>query len=290
MKPFLLLALVAAALSLSACYYDPYSSGWSGGGYYSGGTSFVYTSSSYWVYDPWVRCYYDRRRHCYYDPWLNGYYPRGYCPRPVRGVPHPYGWNGRGKCPPPRGINSRYLDNRRERVAQLRRSNHDWANQVRAGSVDRGGNWSQQRLAAIRDFGQNPGSQNRADNRSRDNRGNRPDRNASGGFWSAPNSPAGAANRGGNRGANRQADAWSGNRRGNVNQGQVVRPNTRASGGGAARQPQRTPQVNRQVPPQRQGQVRSQPTPSPQSNRSNARSRGATQAPEQGWSRLQQRR
>lgn len=278
MRPLLLLSLVAAALSLASCYYDPYSYGWSGGGYSSVGTSFVYTSSSHWIYDPWVRCYYDRRRHCYYDPWLRGYYPRGYCPRPVHGVPHPHGWNGRGHLAPPRSPNSRYLDNRRERYLQLRQTDYAWANQVRAGSRHRGGNWSQQRLAAIQSFGANPASQAPAAGRGR--RG----ANTTGGAWGP-----------GTRGtppSNPPSRQRIGQRQGRLGPGPAAVPNTRTRGANRS-----TPATGGQLPQARQAprtQARSTPqvrqAPPATTTQPAPRSRSGTNpSTPQGWSRLQRR-
>lgn len=125
----ILFAMLTLGLATS-CYYTPYDSYSSG--FSTGGTSFVYTSNDRWLYDPAIRCYYDRQRSCYYDPWLNGYYPSGYAPRPVYGVPHPYGWNGRGNCPVPRSVRYTQIDRYNDRVDLLRARNYQWAQQVRA--------------------------------------------------------------------------------------------------------------------------------------------------------------
>ena len=130
-------ALALATLGATSCYYDPYyGGGGGGGGYYSGGggisTTFIYTSSDRWLYDPLVYCYYDRYRGCYYDPYLYGYYPVGYCPRPLYGAYHPHGWYpGRGVLAPPSGFRDRYLSNYQNRVQQLKARNYRWANNVR---------------------------------------------------------------------------------------------------------------------------------------------------------------
>jgi hypothetical protein len=86
-----------------------------------------------------VRCYYDRRRSCYYDPYLYGYYPRGYRPRPIYNCPHPYGWGGKGHAPVPNGINSRTLNQKQDRVAQLQARNYSWARQARVGDYSNEG-------------------------------------------------------------------------------------------------------------------------------------------------------
>ena len=147
-------------LMLSSCYYDSYGYGGSYSGYsdsygFSGGTAFIHTSSDRWFYDPGVRCYYDRHRSCYYDPWLNGYYPRGYCPLPVSHVPHPYGWSGRGACPIPRGVNSRFIDRYQDRIALLRAQNHEWARRVKAQQTAQAQQWRQARARAAANYAQN---------------------------------------------------------------------------------------------------------------------------------------
>lgn len=126
--------LAAATLGLApSCYYGAYDYGYADSyGYSGGGTSFIYTSSDQWLYDPVVYCYYDRHRGCYYDPWLGGYYPRGYCPTPVYGMPHPYGWNGSGHCPTPRDVHNHQIDRYRDRLALIRERNFQWADNVRA--------------------------------------------------------------------------------------------------------------------------------------------------------------
>lgn len=120
----------AAFVALTAsCYYSPYDTvGYSSSvGFATGGTTFIHTSSNRWLYDPTVRCYFDNHRRCFYDPWIGGYYPVGYCPPPIRHVPHPYGWSGRGYCPPPTRIHNRCIDGYHDRVGLLRSRNLAWA-------------------------------------------------------------------------------------------------------------------------------------------------------------------
>lgn len=151
MRKALRILLAAGALVLAtSCYYNPYDYGYSDAYGYSGAvsTSFVYTSSDRWLYDPVVRCYYDRHRSCYYDPWAGGYYARGYCPRPVRGVPHPYGWNGRGKCPTPRNVRYHHLNRNHDRIAHYRSRNYPWASQVHHHGHANNQAWRQNRLHA----------------------------------------------------------------------------------------------------------------------------------------------
>ncbi|MCU0750473.1 MAG: hypothetical protein MUF13_13095 [Akkermansiaceae bacterium] len=176
----------AAALTFSSCAYDPYyssvggsySTGY-GDGYGYGGSNFstsvfVSTGDARWGYDPYCYSYYDYHRRAYYDPYLNGYYPIGYRPPVVVGVPHPYGWRpGGGYCPPPRYIRNTTVVNYRNREDLYRRTNYDWAPQVRkgqysAGVPDRrpGGNVSNQRPTNTRPSmnqggSQRPQSQNR---------------------------------------------------------------------------------------------------------------------------------
>ncbi|GAA5482289.1 hypothetical protein [Haloferula sargassicola] len=139
------LALVAlAAAGFSSCVYDPYGMDYSSSYGYSGGTTFVQTSSSRWLYDPSVRCYYDVQRSLYYDPFLYGYYPSGYCPRPIYHAPHPYGWNGHGACPTPRDVRYHQLSNYRQRVDLLRQRNYDWAQKVRIRQDAAVANWQRQ--------------------------------------------------------------------------------------------------------------------------------------------------
>jgi len=158
MKHFCRIALIAlCAGSLASCYYPGgYDSGYGGYadtyGYSGGGTTFIHTSSNRWFYDSSVRCYYDRTRHCYYDPWLNGYYPRGYCPRPVAHVPHPYGWSGKGACPVPYNVNHRQIDRYKDRVALLHAKNHAWARNVKAQHQANARNWQQQRAKQASQF------------------------------------------------------------------------------------------------------------------------------------------
>lgn len=146
-----------AALMLASCYYDGYSYGLSSGGGY-GSTSLVYTSSSRWVYDPYVRCYYDYNRRCYYDPYLCGYYPRNYCPRPIYGVPHPYGWSGRGKCPLPRNVNNRSFNHGYDRVAHLRTQNPRWGKSVQVRNDAMVNRWQANRLQTLSQGPSRPGS------------------------------------------------------------------------------------------------------------------------------------
>lgn len=160
----------AAALTFSSCAYDPYytsvggsySSGY-GDGYGYGGSNFstsvfVSTGDARWGYDPYCYSYYDYHRRCYYDPYLNGYYPVGYRPPVVVGVPHPHDWRpGRGYCPPPTYIRNTTVVNYRNREDLYRKTNYDWAPQVRrgqsyAGVADRrpGGYASNQRPNSYR--------------------------------------------------------------------------------------------------------------------------------------------
>jgi hypothetical protein len=136
MKKILVLAASSAAILLSSCYYDPnvsssfgYNSYGGGGGGYSSSV-FVSTGDDRWAYDPYRYSYYDRYRRSYYDPYLNGYYPVGYVPIAVRGAPHPYGWSGRGYCPPPRRINTRNLGRNDDRVSSYAAANYNWSRQV----------------------------------------------------------------------------------------------------------------------------------------------------------------
>jgi hypothetical protein len=141
----------AAALSFSSCAYDPYytsvggsySSGY-GDGYGYGGSNFtssvfVSTGDARWGYDPYCYSYYDYNRRCYYDPYLNGYYPVGYRPPVVVGVPHPHDWHpGREYCPPPTYVRNTTVVNYRNREDLYRRTNYDWAPQVRRGPYSAG--------------------------------------------------------------------------------------------------------------------------------------------------------
>lgn len=133
----------AIALGLGACAYDPYYSGNTrtavsvghGYGHGYGGSSFSTslfwsTGDSRWGYDPYARAYYDHHRRAYYDPYLYGYYPVGYRPTILVGVPHPYGYR-QGWCPPPRRITNVTVVNYRNRESAYRRTNHDWARNVR---------------------------------------------------------------------------------------------------------------------------------------------------------------
>jgi hypothetical protein len=152
----LLGALCAGAVS--SCYYPGYDDGYSSGmGYTGGGASFAYTSSDRWFYDTSVNCYYDRTRHAYYDPWLNGYYPSGYCPQPVTYVPHPYGWNGHGTCPPPRGVNYRTIDRYNDRVALLKAQKHAWAVNVKAQHHENSQRWREQQTRYAEQFAKKTG-------------------------------------------------------------------------------------------------------------------------------------
>jgi hypothetical protein len=153
----LLLALAACVgvALISSCTYDPYAySGYgSGTATYSVsygsdhgygydpydvavpaaiGLTLIATSSPYWGYDPYRYAYYDYRQQCYYDPWLDSYYPHGYRPRPVYGVPHPYGWRpGHGVCPYPRHPYRRWVNNHYDRLQGLKASHYAWAQKVR---------------------------------------------------------------------------------------------------------------------------------------------------------------
>jgi flagellar biosynthesis GTPase FlhF len=156
-------AAAASALFLASCYYDPYysggsygGSGYGGGSYSSGGglsTTFVYTSSDRWLYDPVVYCYYDRHRRCYYDPYLYGYYPVGYCPRPLHGAYHPHGWRpGSSYCPPPSNFRDRYLTNYQNRMANLKAANVAWAAKVHESNDRQAEAWRNQRARAAEKF------------------------------------------------------------------------------------------------------------------------------------------
>jgi hypothetical protein len=143
----LTVSALAAAMLASSCAYDPYysSAGGSydsynsgyGAGFGYGGRNFstsyfVSTGDPRWGYDPYCYSYYDYRSRRYYDPYLYGYYPVGYRPPVVVGVPHPYGWRpGRGYCPPPSRVRDVTVVNYHNRVDAYRRSNYDWATQVR---------------------------------------------------------------------------------------------------------------------------------------------------------------
>lgn len=168
----------AAAFSMflaTSCYYDGYAGGGyssagyaydSGYGYSGGGTTFVYTSSDRWFYDPEVYCYYDRYRRCYYDPYLYGYYPVGYCPRPVYGLPHPGGWRpGSRYCPPPSGFRDRRLSSYDNRVALLRQRDYSWSRSVRERNIGNESAWRNQRVRSADSFRE----------RRDDNGGRRPD-------------------------------------------------------------------------------------------------------------------
>lgn len=156
-----ILALTSAvfALGTTSCYYgSEYAYTQTSGGYGSGyghsgiSTSFVYTTSDAWIYDPVVRCYYDRRRHAYYDPYLYGYYPRGYTPRPIAYVPHPHGWSGRGRIAPPRSVRSRNLQRHEHRADLLRERNYAWARNRSGGSRDVSRDWQRQRARSAANF------------------------------------------------------------------------------------------------------------------------------------------
>jgi hypothetical protein len=141
----------ATAVTFSSCTYDPnytsvsgsYSSGY-GDGYGYGGSNFsssvfVSTGNPRWGYDPYCYSYYDYHRRCYYDPYLNGYYPVGYRPPVVVGVPHPHDWRpGHGYCPPPSYIRNTTVVNYRNREDLYRKTNYDWAPQVRRGQYSAG--------------------------------------------------------------------------------------------------------------------------------------------------------
>jgi hypothetical protein len=151
-------AAAFATLIATSCYYDPYSYGgdsFGGGGYGGGslGTTFVYTGSDRWLYDPAVFCYYDRYRRCYYDPYLYGYYPVGYCPRPIYGAYHPHGWRpGNNYCPPPSGYRDRFLPNYQNRIDQLKASNYAWAEKVRERNDATSEAWRNQRFRAASNY------------------------------------------------------------------------------------------------------------------------------------------
>ncbi len=146
--------LALAAAGLSSCAYDPYGADYSASYGYAGGggTTFVHTSSSRWLYDPTVRCYYDVQRSLYYDPFLYGYYPSGYCPRPIYHAPHPYGWSGRGACPTPREVRFRQLQNYRDRQALLRQRNYQWAQNVRVRQDSAVSGWQRQQVQRAANF------------------------------------------------------------------------------------------------------------------------------------------
>ena len=157
-RPALLaLASCSAALMVSSCAYDPFAYNATGSatasfpvsygssdGYYDDYNNYdvavpatialtlVATGSQYWGYDPYRHSYYDYRQSCYYDPWLNCYYPHDYRPRPVCGVPHPYGWHpGHGVCPYPRHPHHRWVNNHYDRLQGMKASHYAWAQNVR---------------------------------------------------------------------------------------------------------------------------------------------------------------
>lgn len=171
MRKVLRLLLAAGSLGLAtSCYYTPYDYGYSDSYGFSGGggTSFVYTSSDRWLYDSAVRCYYDRNRGCYYDPWVGGYYPRGYCPAPVSGMPHPYGWSGRGACPLPRNVHSRQIDRYQDRLALIRAKNYQWAEKVRAQRGATASRFQAQRAQQAANFRQAQEAQRERNQRARE--------------------------------------------------------------------------------------------------------------------------
>lgn len=180
------LALLAvAAAGFTSCVYDSYGYD-SGYGYSGGGTTFVHTSSSRWLYDPSVRCYYDVQRSLYYDPYLYGYYPSGYCPRPVYNAPHPYGWNGRGNCPIPQGVRYHQIQNYQNRVALLRARNYQWAQQVRVNQQATVANWQQQRARAAANYRNSSRPQQRAQEIQATRQNSSGVRSRSQGFWNQP--------------------------------------------------------------------------------------------------------
>lgn len=151
-----LLFVAICATGFTSCDYPAYDASYSSSiGYTGGGSALIHTTSDRWFYNSTVRCYYDRTRQCYYDPWLNGYYPRGYCPRPVAYVPHPYGWNGHGACPPPRGVHHRSIDRYHDRVALLRARNYAWASRVRERNQANAQHWRELRARQATQFAAN---------------------------------------------------------------------------------------------------------------------------------------
>lgn len=181
-------AAAAATILVTSCYYDPayYAGGGGGGGGYYGdgggggygsasiGTTFVYTSSDRWLYDPDVYCYYDRHSRRYYDPYLNGYYPVGYCPRPIYGASHPHGWRpGHNHLAPPSGFRDRILPNYQNRVNQLKQANYAWASKVRERNDATVDAWRNQRANAAANYQYSRDAQAGRNQQLRDNQAQR---------------------------------------------------------------------------------------------------------------------
>ena len=157
MNPARLLRGTAAAafVALTAsCYYSPYDTvGYSTSvGFATGGTTFIHTSSNRWLYDPTIRCYFDNHRRCFYDPWIGGYYPVGYCPPPIRHVPHPYGWSGRGYCPPPTRIYDRRIHGYHDRIGLLRSRDLAWAARAQEEAIQDRQAWAARRHREANQF------------------------------------------------------------------------------------------------------------------------------------------
>lgn len=141
MKKYLLLGAAALSSLLSSCYYDPFLYGNShtsasfGVSSFGGNTStsfFVSTGDPRWAYDSYRFCYFDRYRSCYYDPFLYGYYPVGFLPAPIVGCPHPFGWSGRGYCPPPQRVRNHTLSRYDNRISNYQAANYHWARRANA--------------------------------------------------------------------------------------------------------------------------------------------------------------
>jgi hypothetical protein len=141
MKKYLLFGAAALSSLFSSCYYDPFLYGNShtsasfGVSSFGGNTStsfFVSTGDPRWAYDSYRFCYFDRYRSCYYDPFLYGYYPVGFLPAPIVGCPHPFGWSGRGYCPPPQRIRNHTLSRYDNRISNYQAANYHWARRANA--------------------------------------------------------------------------------------------------------------------------------------------------------------
>jgi hypothetical protein len=188
-----LVAGISALAFSSCAYDPYYSASYGGGygdgyGYGSSGFStsvFVRTGSSRWAYDPYAGAYYDYTRRAYYDPYLYGYYPVGYRPRYVYGSPHPHGWRkGSGYCPPPSKIRSYNLKNYHDRGERYRSLGRSWSDNVRvnaSGRDQRSGYGDRDRRSG---YGDRDGDRSRNDwmqRSSRDGRSNPAFGNRSGG-------------------------------------------------------------------------------------------------------------
>lgn len=128
-----IMQLLAVALGLNSCTYDPYhtsvgasySTGYGHGGRAFSTTTFVATGDPRWGYDPYCHSYFDYRRRAYYDPFLNGYYPVGYRPQVIHGRSHPHGWRpGSGYCRPPGKVRNVTIKNHHNRESAYRHSGH----------------------------------------------------------------------------------------------------------------------------------------------------------------------